>query len=118
MVPDHDRSTWARRWRHPGSTGRVKINRAGQGEFIMMGWYGNGMGTGMLLGMGVFWLVLLGLIIWLVLQLLPRSGGGSVPATGESAVEILDRRMASGELDTETWRAQRSALLSAQRDGK
>jgi len=26
--------------------------------------------------------------------------------------------MASGEVDLETWRAQRAALLAAQRDGK
>jgi len=82
-----------------------------------MGWYGGGMGGLMWLGMGLFWLILLGLIVWLVIRLLP----GSEPPTraaGESAVEILDRRMANGEIDLEAWQAQRAALLAAQRDGK
>ncbi len=84
----------------------------------MMGWNGNGMGA-FGWGMGVFWLVLLGLIVWLVVRLLPGSGGGTTRATGESsALEILDRRLASGEIDSETWRTQRDALQAAQRERK
>ena len=86
----------------------------------MMGGYGNaGMGSLGWLGMGVFWLVLLGLIVWLVMRLLPgSSGGGTTHSTGESTLEILDRRMASGEIDTEVWQTQRAALVGAQRDRK
>ncbi len=84
----------------------------------MMGWYGLGMGTFELLAMGLFWLVLLGLIAWLVVRVLPASSDQPTRATGESALEILDRRMASGELDTQQWQTQRGALLAAQRDGK
>jgi putative membrane protein len=84
----------------------------------MMGWYGGGMGALGLLGMGLFWLILLGLIVWLVTRLLPSSGEQQTRTTGESAVEILDRRMANGEIDMETWQAQRAALLAAQRDGR
>ena len=81
----------------------------------MMGWYGgNGMGSLGWLGMGVFWLILLGLIIWLVVRLLPGSGGGTTRYSGESSLEILDRRLASGQIDTQAWQAQRAALLSAQ----
>jgi len=81
----------------------------------MMGWYGNG-GLGSLgsLGMGVFWLILLGLIVWLVVRLLPGSGGGTSRNTGESALEVLDRRLASGQIDLEPWQAQRAALLGVQ----
>lgn len=79
----------------------------------MMGWYGGGMGWGGWLAMGLFWLVLLGLIVWLVVQLLPGSSGRTTRSTGESALEILDRRLASGEIDLETWQAQRAALLAA-----
>ena len=80
-----------------------------------MGWYGgNGMGSLGWLGMGVFWLILLGLIIWLVVRLLPGSGGGTTRYSGESSLEILDRRLASGQIDTQAWQAQRAALLSAQ----
>jgi len=88
-------------------------------EFTMMGWYGGGMGALGWLGMGLFWLILLGLIVWMVTRLLP--GGRDDQATrsdSEPAVEILDRRMANGEIDTQTWQAQRAALLAAQRGGK
>ena len=83
-----------------------------------MGGFGNGMGSLGWLGMGVFWLVLVGLIVWLVLRLLPGSGGGTTRDTGESTLEILDRRMARGEIDTPTWQAQRAALTGATRDQK
>jgi Predicted membrane protein (DUF2078). len=83
----------------------------------MMGWYGGGMGVLGMLAMGVFWLILLGLIIWLVVRLLPGSGSGTTRSTGESALEILDRRLARGEIDLETWQAQRAALIATQRDG-
>jgi putative membrane protein len=84
----------------------------------MMGWYGGGMGPLGWLAMGAFWLVLLGLIVWLVVRLLPGSAGGSTRSTGESALEILDRRLASGEIDLETWQAQRAALVAARGDGR
>ena len=79
----------------------------------MMGWYGNGMSWPQTLAMGVFWLILIGLIVWLVVRLLPSSDGRT-RNTGESALEILDRRLALGEIDLEAWQAQRSALVAAQ----
>jgi putative membrane protein len=84
-------------------------------EFTMMDWYGGGMGSLGMLAMGLFWFILLGLIVWLVVRLLPSSEEPT-RARGESALEILDRRLASGEIDLETWQAQRSALLAAQGD--
>jgi len=86
-------------------------------ELAMMNWYGRGgMGSVGWLGMGLFWLVLLGLIIWLVVRLLPGSSGEPTRNTGASALDILDRRLASGQIDTEAWTAQRAALVSAQQD--
>jgi len=82
----------------------------------MMGWYGGGMGWGAWLAMGLFWLVLLGLIVWLVARLLPGGDGGTARNAGESALEILDRRLASGEIDLEAWQAARAALVAARRD--
>ena len=82
----------------------------------MMGWYGDGMGPLGWLGMGVFWLILLGLIVWMVVRLLPGNTGGTTRCAGESAVETLDRRLASGEIDLTTWQAQRAALVAAQGD--
>jgi putative membrane protein len=79
----------------------------------MMGWNGDGMGTLGWLGMGLFWIILLGLIVWLVIRLLPGSNGGTTRDTSRSALKILDRRLASGEIDLNTWQAQRAALLGA-----
>jgi len=83
----------------------------------MMGWNnGGGMGSLGWLGMGVFWLILLGLIIWLVVRLLPGSDSSNSQArnTGDSALDILDRRLANGQLDLPSWQAQRAALLGVQ----
>ena len=82
----------------------------------MMGSYGGGMDPLGWLGMGVFWLILLGLIVWLVSRLLPGSAGGTTRSPGESALDILDRRLASGEIDLAAWQAARAALVAAQRD--
>lgn len=83
----------------------------------MMGSPGAGMGLLGWLGMGLFWIIVLGLIVWLVIRLIPVSSDRPTGASGESALEVLDRRLASGELDVQTWQAQRSALVAAQRDG-
>lgn len=82
----------------------------------MMGWYGGGMGPLGWLAMGLFWLILLGLIVWLVSRLLPGSGDGTTRSSGDSALEILDRRLASGEIDLEAWQAARAALVAARGD--
>ena len=84
----------------------------------MMGWYGGGMGLLGWLGMGLFWLILLGLIVWLVTRLLPAGSGGTTRPASESPLEVLDRRLASGEVDLDTWQALRAALLAARGDPK
>ena len=82
----------------------------------MMGLYGGGTGSLGWLAMGMFGLVLLGLLVWLVLHLLPGSGAATARPAGESALEILDRRLASGEIDVQAWQAHRGALLASQGD--
>jgi putative membrane protein len=84
----------------------------------MMSWNGTGMSSFGWLGMGVFWFILLGLILWLVVRLLPGSTGGKTHDTGESALGILDRRLASGQIDRAAWDAQRTAIVSSQGDRK
>ncbi len=83
----------------------------------MMGWYGGGMGWGGWFGMGLFWLLLLAVIVFLVVRLLPGAGqSGSGQGGGqrqESPEEILDRRFAQGEIDVETYQMQRAALVQA-----
>ncbi|MHB1066172.1 MAG: SHOCT domain-containing protein [Candidatus Nanopelagicales bacterium] len=85
----------------------------------MMDWYGSGFygaAPFMWIGMGLFWIVLIGLVIILVVRLLPGSGTASQPpaASGprseESAEQILDRLFATGEIDEQTYRARRGAL--------
>jgi putative membrane protein len=75
----------------------------------MMGWYGPGMGWGAWFFMGLFWLALVVLIVWLVTRLLPSR---QRPAAGapDSPEEILDRRFARGEIDEQTYRTQRATL--------
>jgi putative membrane protein len=78
----------------------------------MMGGYGYGMAGGSWILMGLFWVVLLALVLWAVVKLLPRSQGAVRPAEG-TPEEILDRRFASGELDVDTYQQQRNALAAA-----
>jgi putative membrane protein len=63
-----------------------------------------------------FWLAPLGLIIWRVVRLLPGSNGGITRPSGDAALEILDRRLASGQIDLEAWQSQRGALRAAQHE--
>jgi len=74
----------------------------------MMG-YGWSMGTGGWIFMGLFWIVLIALVVWAVAALLPRSRASGQPRL-ESAQEILDRRFARGEIDAEQYRLARDEL--------
>jgi len=81
-----------------------------------MGWYGGGMGGGAWLFMGLFGMALIALIVWLVVRLLPDRAGNTTPPAAqqlhhpETPLEILDKRLARGEIDLDTYTAQRAAL--------
>ena len=97
----------------PQSRTRVK-------ETDMMGWYGGGMGAGSWIFMGLFWVILIAAIIWLVVRLLPASSHAGATTTAPhqvsgkgSPLDILDRRLAGGEIDLATYQAQRAALIAA-----
>ncbi len=88
---------------------------------MMNGWAG-GMGwTGWFL-MSLFWVLLLAVIVWAAAQLFPGRREGVAAPTGpvlgppgtmppaEDARQILDRRLASGEIDVETYEKLRDAL--------
>lgn len=112
----------------------------------MMGWYGGGMNGGIWLVMGLFWLLLIGAIVWLVVQLATSGrrgamhrpwgpGPGAQPPYGqppygqaqygpggwgpgarpgaESPFEVLDRRLASGEIDVATYQQLKATLLES-----
>ena len=74
--------------------------------------YGWGMGPAGWIFMGLFWFVVIGLIIWAAVSLLPgrRTAG---PAGSERPEEILDRRFALGEIDAEQYRQARNELASS-----
>jgi putative membrane protein len=83
----------------------------------MMGWYGGGMAWGAWIFIGLFWIVLIAAIIWLVVRLLPSNSRDDAAPTPrrqssgqESALDILARRLAVGEIDLETYQTQRAAL--------
>ena len=78
----------------------------------MMHWYGDGMYAVVWLFMGLFWLVILGLAVVLVVRLM-STGGATRWRSGERPLDILDRRFARGEVDLETYQAQRTALEAA-----
>jgi uncharacterized membrane protein len=78
----------------------------------MMGWYGGRMGPLSWLAMIALWVILFGLIVWVVGRLLPGSSGNTTASASESALEMLDRRLAVGEIGMHDWQAQRSALMA------
>jgi putative membrane protein len=76
----------------------------------MMG-YGWGMGLAGWIFMGLFWFVVIGVIVWAIVGLLPgRRASG--PAGSERPEEILDRRFALGEIDAEQYRRARDELAA------
>ena len=79
----------------------------------MNGVYG-GMGVGAWVLMGVFWVALVALIVWLVATLLPRARQpDDARALAERPEDILDRRLASGEIDPATYDALSNQLRAA-----
>jgi putative membrane protein len=85
----------------------------------MMNWYrGDGYGWmdggGMVL-MGLFWILIIGLGIWLVSWLTRRDKSVSFPKE-ETPRQILDRRFASGEIDATAY-AQARRLIEGQTPG-
>jgi len=92
---------------------------------LILGWQGYGygmMGPWMMGGfswmwlMPVFWLLFLGLIIWAIVALVrglsqPSDSGSSHP---DSALEVLKRRYAQGEIDREEYEEKKKDLLDTQ----
>ena len=69
-------------------------------------WY-SGMGIGGWIAMTVLWVGLISAVIWAIDKLLPssRSVADHARLSGEgTAQDILDRRLAAGEIDTDTHR--------------
>ncbi len=72
----------------------------------------NAMGAAGWILMLAFWVALLALIVWGVLRLLPRAQQSVIEprSSAQSASEILDRRLASGEIDIDSYEQLRAKL--------
>ena len=79
----------------------------------MMNGINDGMGAGGWVLMSVFWVVLIAAIVWAVAALSHQSHGTSSVGLAERPDEVLDRRLASGEIDTETYDTLRGKLRDA-----
>ncbi len=78
---------------------------------MMNHWY-DSMGAGDWLLMSALWVALIALIVWAVTSLFPR-GGRDASDLAERPEEILDRRLASGEIDATTYDTLRGKLREA-----
>jgi putative membrane protein len=73
--------------------------------------YGYGFGWIWMMLMSIFWIVLIGVIVWAAVRLAQRPGGVERgPRSRETPQEILDRRFASGEIDAEAYTQARDRL--------
>jgi putative membrane protein len=86
----------------------------------MFGGFGMGAGGGVLAI--VFWVVLLAVIVWAIARVVssrtddvrePRRSADKPRPSAEPPQEILARRLASGEIDVETYEELRSKLSSS-----
>jgi putative membrane protein len=75
----------------------------------MMTGFGMGFGGFGFIFMALFWIVIIGVGIWLLSNLFPKNNASSQSKEvgGESAVEILRRRYALGELTKEEYESMR-----------
>ena len=78
----------------------------------MMNWSG-GMGAGGGVFMSVLWVVLIAAIVWAMAALFGRSDRSSGASIAERPEEVLDRRLASGEIDSDTYDTLRKRLRAA-----
>ncbi|HLG08280.1 MAG TPA: hypothetical protein VI409_06390 [Gaiellaceae bacterium] len=77
--------------------------------------FDGGMGAGSWLVMTVLWVLLIGAVVWAVANLFPGRGSGEPTSADrpERPDEILDRRLARGEIDSSTYDELRAKLRAA-----
>ncbi len=84
------------------------------------GWqgYGGMMGPGMMGGYGtmflmpILWIVVIGLIVWAVTAAVRRSGDSETTyRAGDSALEVLKRRYARGEINKQEYEERKKDLI-------
>lgn len=68
------------------------------------------MGFPMGLGMGLLWILLIGLLVWGLYRLFPETG--TLRSSRESPLDTLQRRYAEGEISTEEYEERKEVLSS------
>lgn len=89
------------------------VTQWGTGTWGPQNWPGMGTwgGHGFMWMGALFWLLILGLIIWFVVFLVRGSGGGeSRRSERKTPLDILNERYARGEIDTEEFEERRKLL--------
>lgn len=82
--------------------------------FDMHGDFGAGWWIAMMLGMLLFWGLIIGAIVWVVRDLMSHRATQSDLATPDA---VLDQRFAAGEISSEEYR-ERKAVLAGERPPK
>ena len=77
----------------------------------MMNGFNDGMSTGGWVLMSVFWVALIAVIVWAVAALSSQKGRrADTDGLLERPEEVLDRRLASGEIDEATYDSLRAKI--------
>ena len=80
-----------------------------------------GMGAGGWILMSLFWIALFAVVVWAILRIVPNRSqeapSGSQSPASQEPLEILDRRLASGEIDVKAYDQLRSKLTSSPAGG-
>lgn len=74
------------------------------------GWYGWGWGFIGMAFMLLFWVLIIVGVVLLIRWLWEQSGKGQRPSPGESALDILKKRYASGEINREEFERMNADL--------
>ena len=75
--------------------------------------FSGGMGAAGWVLMSVIWVVLIAAIVWAIAALFGRNDRSNSVTTAARPQEILDRRLANGEIDHDTYDALRAKLQAA-----
>lgn len=98
--------------RQPPHTWAIVVDdgRSSEVRAMFSGTWCGGMGVGGWLVMILFWATFLGLAVWAVTSMFPPARTRDLAA---DPLAVLDRRLAAGELDPDTYRRTREELADA-----
>jgi len=59
----------------------------------------------------VFWIIIIGLIVYLLVRLTAQKGGGGTQGSSETPLDILKKRYARGEISKEEFESMKKDLI-------